>query len=218
MQPAATLRRRSRAKPRATRPLRNQRVLPSPPILRNPRTRPSLRRRLRHPRRPPEPAGYSFGSGKKLVGSDLQVATYRTREPAGRNCYWERLSGLGGTLGDVIANENMSGPAVVTIGPGDVAFNSTGCPRWTQDLSPVTKSPTDPFGEGNYIVNVDIAPGVWKSSATSGNCYWQRESGFSGTLSDVIANDNSTGGTIVEISASDKGFNSSGCGTWTKAN
>lgn len=164
----------------------------------------------------PEPAGFSFGSGKKLVGSDVQAVTYRTRSAPSNNCYWERLKGLGGTLGEVAANDNASGPAVVTISAADVAFNSTGCPRWTQDLSAITKSPTDPFGDGTYIVGVDISAGVWKSDGT-GDCYWQRERDFSGNLSGIISNDNATGPTIVQIGASDKGFLSHGCGHWTKA-
>ena len=164
----------------------------------------------------PEPAGYSFGSGKKLVGSEIQATTYRTRS-ASDGCYWERLSGLGGTLQEIIANDNSSGPVVVTIASSDVAFNSTRCAKWTQDLSPITKDPAVPFaGGGTYIVGVDIAPGTWRSSGT-GSCYWERESGFSGELADIIANDNATGPTLVEIGAGDNGFKSSaGCGTWTK--
>ena len=34
--------------------------------------------------------------------------------------------------------------------------------------------------------------------------------------SDIIANDNATGSTIVQIGAGDKGFSSSRCGKWTK--
>ena len=165
----------------------------------------------------PPPPGYTFGSGKKLVGSEVVAgATYRTRSGNG-SCYWERLSGLGGTLGEIEANDNTSGPAVVTILESDVAFNSARCGTWTQDLSAITEDPNAPFeGDGTYIVGVDIAAGVWRSDGT-GSCYWERQSGFSGGgVDDIIANDNSDGPTIVQISASDKGFKSSRCGTWTK--
>ena len=37
-----------------------------------------------------------------------------------------------------------------------------------------------------------------------------------GELSDVVANDNVSGTTIVTIEASDEGFSSARCGTWTK--
>lgn len=45
-------------------------------------------------------------------------------------CYWERLSGFGGQLEDIIANGNPSGQAIVTIAPTDVAFKSQRCGTW----------------------------------------------------------------------------------------
>jgi hypothetical protein len=165
------------------------------------------------PTQTPEPAGYSFTDGTKLVPSEVQATTYRRRQGGG-NCYWARLSGLGGTLGEIITNENTSYPEVVTIGPGDKAFQSRGCGRWTQDLSSITNSPTDPFKDGTYQVGVDIAPGTWRADATS-TCYWARLRNFGGGLDGIIANGNDPG-PVVTISASDKGFRSSRCGTWTK--
>jgi hypothetical protein len=165
------------------------------------------------PTRTPEPAGYSFTDGTKLVPSEVQATTYRRRQGGG-NCYWARLSGLGGTLGEIIANQNTSDSEVVTIGPGDKAFQSRGCGRWTQDLSPITNSLTDPFEDGTYQVGIDIAPGTWRADATS-TCYWARLRNFGGSLDGIIANGNDPG-PIVTIGASDKGFRSSRCGTWTK--
>jgi hypothetical protein len=164
----------------------------------------------------PEPLGRSFGSGKKLVGEEVRAgATYRTRT-ANESCYWQRLTGLGGTLREIAANDNTDGPAIVTIGPNDVAFDSTRCGRWTEDLSAITSDPSAPFkGDGTYIVNVDIAPGLWKSDG-AGSCYWARLSNFSGTLKAIIANDNATGPTFVQIGVGDTGFLSSGCGTWRR--
>jgi len=75
---------------------------------------------------------------------------------------------------------------------------------------------TAPFRGGTYIVGTDIAPGTWRSSGGPG-CYWERESGFSGTLDDIIANDLTNSPAIVTISSSDKGFEAGAeCGTWTK--
>jgi hypothetical protein len=46
-------------------------------------------------------------------------------------CYWERLSGLGGTLDDIIANDISSDATMyVTIAPTDVAFRSSRCGPW----------------------------------------------------------------------------------------
>src|SRR5690606_3576068 len=49
---------------------------------------------------------------------------------------------------------------------------------------------------------------------TSG-CYWERTSGFSGELDDIIANEFTSNRTVVTIAPTDRGFSSSGCGTFT---
>jgi hypothetical protein len=156
----------------------------------------------------------SFGTGVKVVGADIQPGTYRSNNP-GSGCYWARLSGFGGTLAEIIANDNAIGPAVVTIAPTDKGFNSTRCATWTQDLSPVTTSPVAPFGDGTFIVGTDVAPGLWRSQGGT-SCYWERLRGFGGTLDDITANENAGASGLVQISESDKGFSSSRCGTWTK--
>lgn len=71
----------------------------------------------------------SFGDGTYLVNKDIQAGTYRTA--GGSYCYYERLSGLGGSLGEIIANEITKGPAVVSIASTDMAFKSKGCGTWS---------------------------------------------------------------------------------------
>ncbi|HEY0867295.1 MAG TPA: hypothetical protein VGE01_07950 [Fimbriimonas sp.] len=162
----------------------------------------------------PTPAVFSFGGGKQIVGADIPAGTYRT--PSGSDsCYWERLSGFGGTLAEILANENPDGPAIVTIAETDKGFNSSRCERWSADLSPITSDPSGTFGDGTYFVGIDIAPGTWRS-ANGSSCYWARLSGFSGELGDILANDNEEGSAIVEILPGDDGFTSSRCGTWSK--
>ncbi len=77
--------------------------------------------------------------------------------------------------------------------------------------------PKTAFGNGQYRVGTDIAAGTYVAPGGS-SCYWERQSTFGGAGSaDIIANDLSSGGQVlVTISASDKGFKTSGCGTWTK--
>lgn len=70
-------------------------------------------------------------------------------------------------------------------------------------------------GDGAYLVNAQIAPGIYQSVDNSG-CYWERDSGLSGTLGDIIANDNVDGQAIVEIAASDVAFQTSRCNDWVK--
>jgi hypothetical protein len=157
--------------------------------------------------------GYTDGIG--IVGVDIPAGTYRS---LGRgSCYWERLSGFGGTSSEIIANDYASGPKVVTISAADKGFWSKGCVGWTLDLSPITASPTAPFRDGTYFVHKDVAPGTWQSSSR-GSCYWERLSGFSGEFRDIMANDYVTGPTLVGITPGDTGFHSRGCGTWTRIN
>lgn len=163
----------------------------------------------------PPAASLSFGGGAKIVGRDIAPGTYRS--VGGGYCYWERLRGFGGTLGEIAANGVGYGPWIVTIAATDKGFDSTRCGRWTLDLSPITASPTDPFGPGMYFVGKDIAPGTWQSSGDS-VCYWERLSGFSGELRDIKANDILSDAAVVAIEAGDQGFYSHGCGTWTKIN
>lgn len=70
------------------------------------------------------------------------------------------------------------------------------------------------FGDGTWRVGIDIEPGTYRTAGTD-SCYWARLSNFTGN-NDIIANDNARGPAIVTILASDAGFISRRCGTWTK--
>jgi hypothetical protein len=83
------------------------------------------------------------------------------------------------------------------------------------DRSPITAARDAPFGDGTFIVGVDIAPGTWRAEGGT-SCYWARLSGFGGTLGGIIANDNAGPSAIVRIGANDAGFRSVRCGTWRK--
>jgi hypothetical protein len=77
--------------------------------------------------------------------------------------------------------------------------------------------PRRQFGAGQYRVGTDIAAGRYYGDPTDG-CYWERQSGFSGSLNDVIANEFvafNAGQWIVDIIGSDRGFETDAeCGTW----
>jgi hypothetical protein len=70
----------------------------------------------------------TFSDGTHLVGSDIQPGTYRNEGTSA--CYWARLSGTGGTVDDIIANDNPRGQSYVTIDPSDTAFQSQNCGSW----------------------------------------------------------------------------------------
>jgi hypothetical protein len=164
----------------------------------------------------PTPAGpaTTFGDGTYVVGTDIAPGTYRNSSSFG-GCYWERLSGFGGSFDEIIANGLATYRQVVTIKETDVGFSSNDCGTWSQDLAPITGSPTAPFGDGMYIVGVDIASGTWRNEGSSG-CYWARLSGFSGEFGEIIANGLSDDPQIVTIGGSDAGFESNDCGMWSK--
>ncbi|CCF86057.1 hypothetical protein [Nitrolancea hollandica] len=95
-------------------------------------------------------------------------------------------------------------------------------PAPSPSLSP-SPSPTPPpgpstsFGDGTYRVGIDIAPGTYRNSDSSGGCYWERLNGFGGELDDINANDFTTSRTIVTIKPTDVGFKSNRCGRWSLA-
>jgi hypothetical protein len=154
-----------------------------------------------------------FGDGTFIVGKDIRPGTYRTRQ-ASPNCYYARLKGFGGTIDDIVANNNTDDPAIVTIAASDTGFESTGCGTWTKNLAAITTSRTS-FTDGMYIVGRDFQAGTYRSSGQSG-CYYARLKGFGGTIDDIVANANTDAPAIVTIAASDTGFASARCGTWTK--
>ena len=82
-----------------------------------------------------------FGPGTFRVGVDIGPGTYRNSDSSG-GCYWARLSGFGGTPGEIIASNFTLSPEVVTISPTDVGFTSVACGVWTW-VAPVAPAPTD---------------------------------------------------------------------------
>lgn len=152
----------------------------------------------------------TFGNGTFRVGTDVQTGLYQSSTSG--SCYWERMSGFSGSLDDIIANENVTGRAIVEIKQGDVGFKSSRCGTWT----PYSPIPSSSFGNGFWKVGEDVSPGTYRTTSAS-RCYWARLSGFGGELRDILDNDNADGtDVIVQILPGDYGFESSRCGTWTK--
>ncbi|MFI6177323.1 hypothetical protein ACIA8R_17470 [Nonomuraea sp. NPDC051191] len=69
-----------------------------------------------------------------VVGVDIQPGTYRTTGPVAgsTNCFWARLNSTSPDVGSVINAGAPTGPASVTIEPGDKAFQTAGCAEWTK--------------------------------------------------------------------------------------
>lgn len=152
----------------------------------------------------------NFGNGTFRVGADVSPGLYQSYTTG--SCYWERMSGFSGSLSDIIANDNVSGRAIVEIKPSDVGFKSSRCGAW----SPYSTNPTSSFGNGYWKVGGDVQPGTYRTT-TASSCYWARLSGFGGELDDILDNDNADGtDVVVQILPGDYGFESSRCGTWTR--
>jgi hypothetical protein len=159
----------------------------------------------------------TFGAGQYLVGTDIAAGRYFSAPSNG--CYWERQSGLGGTLGEIIANDFIGFTAaqwIVDIRSSDRAFKTDAdCGTWYNAPRQGAQASIPP---GVWLVGSQITPGTYRATVQSG-CYWERLRDFTGTLSGIIANDfvSSAGSQLVSIAAGDVGFsNDADCGTWTR--
>jgi hypothetical protein len=65
-------------------------------------------------------------------------------------------------------------------------------------------------GDGFYLVNVDIAPGVWRSTGSGDGCYWATTT----KTGDIIDNHFGMSGGTAFISPNAFQVEFNGCGTW----
>ncbi|MFJ3878327.1 hypothetical protein ACIPW5_12795 [Streptomyces sp. NPDC090077] len=70
--------------------------------------------------------------GMFKVGLDLAPGTYKSSGPAAGSagCYWERAKNAAHDVDSIAANDNPTGPAVVTVSAQDGYFKTTGCATW----------------------------------------------------------------------------------------
>ena len=168
-----------------------------------------------YPTATPQPSrATTFGDDTWIVGGGIQAGTYRSSQ-TGSGCYWERLSGFSGEFDDIIVNELTDAVSVVEIASTDKGFSTERCGTWTEATSAITSSLSSPFGDGAYVVGLDIGPGTWTSPGGD-SCYWERLLGFSGDISHIEANGLGASNVVLTIKSTDAGFKSSNCGTWTK--
>jgi len=160
-----------------------------------------------------------FGAGQYRVGTGIVAGRYYADPLDG--CYWERQSGLGGTLGEIIDNEFVAFNAaqiIVDILPSDLAFETNEhCGTWFN--TPRRGLLTNIIG-GRWLVGSQVAPGTYQTSAAHG-CYWERLRAFDGKTASIIANKfvETAGTQFVTIASGDVGFHTDAeCGTWTKTN
>lgn len=68
-----------------------------------------------------------------------------------------------------------------------------------------------PKGNGFFLVNVDIAPGVWRSDGTNDNCYWE----VTAASGDILDNHFGMAGGTAYIPPASFQVQFNGCGNWT---
>ena len=164
--------------------------------------------------------GEPFTDGIYLVGIDIAPGRYRA-VGLSESCRWYRRASFGGMHSDGYESPLGYGRAsVVDIAATDAGFETSGCGTWTSVLTPIA-TPGQPFGDGDYIVGPEVAPGRYFAYPPSGDCRWYRLEDFGGRgfgelgIGDGRAWSLPTRLAIVDIAASDAGFISDGCGTWT---
>ena len=168
------------------------------------------------PTTPPPPP--PLQPGTTLIGSGAPAGRYIARNAAS-GCYWERLSGLGGTTAEIIANDfqGFAGRIIVDIAATDLAFRfDADCGTFAPYTLTVTPATTIP--PGDWVVGSEIVAGTYAATVASG-CYWERVTSFAGTLGSIIANDfiSTAGSAYVTVAASDIGFKTDAdCGTWSR--
>lgn len=120
--------------------------------------------------------------------------------------------------GGDVADAEPSTTASATTSPSTATATSDSEPKndASEVAEPEPKAAAASFGNGTFIVGTDIQPGTYRTRTASYGYYYVRLSGFSGAFGEIIANANTNAPAIITISASDKGFESTRCGTWTQ--
>lgn len=159
-------------------------------------------------------------AGMYLVNTDIEPGVYQLESTGFFGGYWERTSGLGGTLSEIIANDNFEGITYVEIKSTDVAFELT-----SGKMIPIEdvtfEMATGVIEEGTYLVGKSIEAGNYKFTLDEDSFlsigYIARLSSVDGEFGSILMNSLPSGTTYVEISETDYAFEFTG-GTLEKVN
>lgn len=120
---------------------------------------------------------------------------------------------------DGVATTRLTATTTETAPAGGSEITATETETATETKT-VTATPTGAAssvpGDGIYEVGRDIKAGTYSSAKPDGgNCYWARLSGTDG-LNDILANNNSSGQSLVTIRATDTFVATDGCSEWVR--
>ncbi|MFC4608904.1 hypothetical protein ACFO9E_13905 [Streptomyces maoxianensis] len=76
--------------------------------------------------------GMKGDGGMFRVGADIAPGTYKSTSNGDGMCYWERSKDASHNMDAILANNNVTGTAIVKIAPGDAYFKTTGCNDWAK--------------------------------------------------------------------------------------
>jgi hypothetical protein len=121
-----------------------------------------------------------------------------------------------GTSSTSLSATTTTAPAATTTTNTAVTTTTTAPATTTTASSTTSTSLPDPvFGAGTHMVGDDVQPGIYETGIIQGpfGCYWERLSGLSGEIDDIIANGNVAGHDVVEIIDGDVAFGTD-CDAW----
>ena len=166
---------------------------------------------------PPPPAlqvSMSPGAATVSVGNSADYAINVSGGAAGAMASWtcatsnSGIASVAGTASGCRATGMAVGGATIT------ATVTKGSESTSVGAEITVTDDTPAFGPGTYLVGTEIQPGLYRSEGPI--TYFERLSGVSGELADIIANGALLSGpVVVEIMATDVAFHSQGTGTWT---
>ncbi|KQX57855.1 MULTISPECIES: hypothetical protein [unclassified Streptomyces] len=70
--------------------------------------------------------------GMFKVGVDIAPGTYKSTGNKDAECYWERSKDASHSTDAILANDNVTGTAIVKVTASDGYFKSSGCGDWTK--------------------------------------------------------------------------------------
>ncbi|WP_264795989.1 hypothetical protein [Arthrobacter mangrovi] len=153
--------------------------------------------------------------GTYRVGTDIKPGLYKATG-TGNGCYWTTMSGFSGSYDDVNGSYYGSARTYVQITSADRGFETSGCGKWT--TVPKTGANASKItADGTYRVGIDIKPGLYKATGSGDDCSWTTLTGFTGHSDEMKNLYYGPARTYVHITSADRGFETSGCGTWILA-
>ena len=166
-----------------------------------------------------------FGQGIRRVGNPLtaeQMPPGLWRSLGGNDCTWSRIRS--GTPNNAGSSTHTSGPHYAQIEASDIGFAIGNCLPFWQHPGPYAAplvQPGNPFGDGDYLVGYEVAPGTYVASPPAGQtCRWAVVKGFhgldaSGRDPDFVRGASTTAAApVAVIEPGNFGFTSQGCGQW----